>query len=220
MSSEMFEGYEMDLQAHIASVSKKLNAQIPNYTGEQRKAAIRATEKELEQAEQLLREMDGEARIAPAAFRSKLYAKVTAYQDDLGKLRRDLKATMSGSFQADRQALMGDDYDSRSFDQRSRLLDGSERLNRTSDRLANTRRIAQESENIGVEVLAELDEQGNTIRRTGQKLHGTDANLGRSHNILNSMARRIVTSKIIMMSIIFLLIGILGIVVYMKLKKK
>lgn len=214
MSSELFENYEFDFNNTLSTI-KKLNAQIPNYNGEQKKAAIRSAEKEIEKADELLQEMEVETRNAPPAFRSKLQAKLTRYHNDIDKIQREIKSA------GDRRELLGGggDYDEpQSYDQRSRLLDSADRQNRTSDRLANTARIAQESEEIGQGILSELGTQRETIVRTAQKVYGVDSNLGKSQKILNSMSRRIMTNKMIMISIIFVLMGILGITIYFKLK--
>ncbi len=53
-------------------------------------------------------------------------------------------------------------------------------------------RIGEESEQIGAGVLTELDTQRQTIVRVGNRVTNTDANLGKSRRILNSMGRRCV----------------------------
>lgn len=49
--------------------------------------------------------------------------------------------------------------------QRARLLNGTERLSKTSDRLDDGYRIAQETEEIGLEVMDNLHRDRETIQR-------------------------------------------------------
>lgn len=69
-------------------------------------------------------------------------------------------------------------------------------------------------------MLSELDSQRQTIMRTGGKVTNIDANLSKSRRILNAMTRRIMTNHLLMMLIILVLMGILGVVCYLKFGKK
>lgn len=212
MSSELFENYEVDFNSVISKI-RKITSQLGNYSGEQRKANVRAAQKEVEEAEDLLQEMEMESRDAPPAYRAKLQNKMTRYKADLDRLKREL-----GSSNDRAQLFGGGDMQSYEDNQRGRILDTTDRLHQTSDRLANTQRIAAESEAIGHNIMSDLGQQRETIERTRYKVHDVDQNLGRSRKLLNSMSRRIMTNKMIMISIVFILLGILGLTIYLKLK--
>lgn len=221
MSSELFENFEYEFTTICQRLNRKINAQAPNYTGEQRKSCIRDAEKDIEHAEDLLQEMDMETRSAPPSYRNQLNSKLNDFRSELAKLRRDLDNLRGGG--GGRDELFaggrgGQSYQSGAADQRSRLLQGTDRLQATSDRLANAQRIGEESEAIGVGILGELDTQRDTIVRTANKVRDTDANLGKSHRILQTMSRRVMTNKALLLGIIFLLLGILGITIYLKLR--
>jgi vesicle transport through interaction with t-SNAREs protein 1 len=89
-------------------------------------------------------------------------------------------------------------------------------LDRTSARITNTQRIADETEQIGSGVLTELGSQRDTIVRVAHKVQGVDANLSKSKRILNGMSRRVMTNQVTMIIIIFVLCAILGIVIWSK----
>eukprot|EP00035_Acanthoeca_spectabilis_P020275 m.432009 g.432009 ORF g.432009 m.432009 type:complete len:227 (-) comp17377_c0_seq1:102-782(-) len=222
MSSEQFEHYEYEFDNITKSITRKINTQLPNYTGEQRKATIRQAEKEIERAEDLLADMQQETRSAPPSYRTKMTARLRGYQADVEKFKRDLQSVAAGGGAgarnaANRDALFGGGaYADQSLDQRSRLLDNDDRLNRTSDRISNAQRIGEESEAIGAGVLSELGTQRETIIRVGGKVSNVDSNLGKSRRILNAMSRRIMTNHLIMVLIIIVLIAILGLVIYLK----
>lgn len=217
---------------NMQTVTRKVNQQIPNFSGEQRKAAIRAAQKELERASELLEDMNQESRAAPPQYRNKLSGKVSNYERDLQRLKADLAATASGTYSAPsgRTELLGSSgggntggagtYGSGDYanNQRQRVLDANQMLHSSSDRLQNIRRTGEESEAMGQNILSDLHTQRETIIRTGGYLSQTDADLGKSRRVLNSIGRRIVTNKIILMLIIAVLIGILGMTIYLKLK--
>eukprot|EP00045_Choanoeca_perplexa_P003404 m.30972 g.30972 ORF g.30972 m.30972 type:complete len:210 (+) comp12022_c1_seq2:137-766(+) len=209
MSSERFENLEFDFQDAVSSI-RRLSSQIQNYQGDQRQAAIREAQSEIEKADDYLFDMEDEVRNAPPVPRQKMNSKVTSYKQELLKLKRSIQ---SGS---DRSDLLGDRQAPSSRDQ---ALSNRQVQNQTSDRIANTQRLAAESEMIGEQVMVDLHDQRETIVRSGQKLRGVDTNLSRANKVLNGMTRRIMTNKIIMMVTIFCLMGILGVVIYLKFLK-
>lgn len=222
MSSEQFESYEVEFDNITRSIKRKINSQLPNFIGEQRKATIRQATKEIERAEDLLQEMEMESRSAPPMYRNKMNSRLRGYQSDVDGFKRDLQAASAGGgggSQAREQLMGGDSYESQRYDQRSRLLDNDSVLERTSGRISNAQRIGEESEAIGAGVLTELDSQRQTIMRTGGRVSNIDANLSKSRRLLNAMTRRIMTNHLVMMLIILVLCGILGVVCYLKFKK-
>lgn len=131
-----------------------------------------------------------EARNAPPSFRARMASRIKGYQSDVQKHQRDLRtARQSGGRD---ELLGGDSWESSGDNQRARLLDSQDTLDRTSSRITNTQRIADETEQIGAGVLTELGTQRDTIIRTAHKVQGVDSNLGKSKRILNSMSRRYV----------------------------
>lgn len=121
-----------------------------------------------------LQEMDMETRSAPPSYRNQLNSKLNDFRSELAKLRRDLVRAegkgerpvhpltppLSLSICANQDNLRGggggrdelfaggrggQSYQSGAADQRSRLLQGTDRLQATSDRLANAQRIGEES---------------------------------------------------------------------------
>jgi len=210
MSSERFESLEFDVQEAIAQI-KTICAQLSNYTGEQQRAAQGKATKVLEEAEDLMYDMEEEVRNAPPTVRTNMNSRVTGYKNELLNLKRNIANAKN------RGSLLGSG--SSQVDTRSQLLQNRSTQDRTTERMRNTQRLAHESEAIGEQVVLDLHDQRQTIVRSANKITGVDANLSRSNRILNGMTRRIMTNKIIMISIIAMLFGILGITIYLKLKK-
>lgn len=105
-------------------------------------------------------------------------------------------------------------------DQRSRILAGTDTLDKTTDRIRHAQQVGEETEAMGHATLAELGTQRETIIRTTGRLRQTDEHLSISRRILNSMAWRIASNKIVMIVIIIILLGIIGVIVYVKFIKK
>lgn len=100
--------------------------------------------------------------------------------------------------------------------QRSTLLDGRRALERTSESLARSERTALETEAIGVEVVSNLGTQRETLERARNRLEDIDQGLTRTQSILNTMNRRVLTNKLLLILIIVSECGILASLVYLK----
>ena len=102
----------------------------------------------------------------PSSARSKINQRFRNYESDIDAAKRRLRSSSN-----DRKAPFGDRYsDSPTKDdqleQRQQLLSGTERLDRSSQRLRDSQRIAHETENIGRDTLADLQIQRETIQHT------------------------------------------------------
>jgi len=213
-----FEKYEVEFSHINVTIQRNINL-LPNLPGERKKLAIKETEKEIEEAEQLLRQMDIETNSHPR--RAQLQQKVKGLQGDIQRAKKELqKAAASSSNSLNRTDLMAgagsQDYQVQFMDQRQGLLAGNEKLNKTSDRVNNAHRIAIETEAIGTNVLGDLNQQRGQIIRATEKLDDVNDNMKQSKTILSGMARRVATNKVILAIIILLLMGIIGMIVYLK----
>ena len=102
----------------------------------------------------------------PSSGRSKINQRFRNYESDIDAAKRKLKTSSD-----DRKALFGDRYSDNptkddQLDQRQQLLSGTDRLDRSSQRLRDSQRIAHETENIGRDTLADLQIQRETIQHT------------------------------------------------------
>lgn len=125
--------------------------------------------------------------------------------------------------QQTRQDLFASSYIDAELDpveasQRVRLIQTQDVLNRTSDSIGRTQRVAAETDEIGNEIISELGQQREALIRTKERLTDTDANLSKSRKILRSMYRRVMTNKLILGIIILIELAILAAVLYIKLK--
>jgi vesicle transport through interaction with t-SNAREs protein 1 len=214
--SELFSSYEAELKLVQADLNQKLD-QIAESTGEQRKAAIRQTQRALDEANELLDQMRMEKQNIPSAARSKVNIRFRNYSSDIDEVKRKLK-----SLSDDRKALFGDRYtdepsgQDRHLEQREQLLSGTERLERSSARLQESQRIALETEDIGRNTLADLYQQRETIEHTRVGLQQSEGYVDTSIKTLKGMARRMATNRIITIAIIIVLVLLICAIIYSK----
>lgn len=192
--SELFSNYEAELKLVQADVSQKLD-QIPELSGEQRKAYVAQAERALEEARELLDSMRLEKQNIPQASKVKVNQRFRNYESDVDAAKRKLKSLSND----DRQALFGKRYTDNptqddQLEQRQQLLSGTDRLERSSGRLRESQRIALETEDIGRNTLADLSRQRETIEHTRGTLLESEGYTDRSNKTLKSMARRYIPS--------------------------
>jgi vesicle transport through interaction with t-SNAREs 1 len=190
--SELFSNYEAELKLVEADLNQKLD-QIPEMTGEERKSAVRSAERAVDEAKELLDQMNIEKSNIPTSIRAKVNSRFRNHQSDVDDLSRKLK-----SLSSDRKALFGDRYTDDPDDatkdvqleQRQQLLSGTDRLGRSGERLRESQRIALETEQIGAGTLADLHQQRNVIENTHRNLQQSEGYVDRSVKTLRGMARR------------------------------
>jgi len=183
----LFGGYETELKLVQADLAQKLD-EIPDLSGEPRKAAVAQAERALEDAEDLLGQMRLEKQNIPSASRTAANKRFRDYQSTVDGYRRKLK-----TFADDRAALFGDRYRDDPSDahveQRQQLLSGTDRLDRSTQRLRASQALATETEAIGANTLADLHRQRETIRHTSDVLLESEGYVDRSVKTLRGMAR-------------------------------
>ncbi|XP_069045302.1 vesicle transport through interaction with t-SNAREs homolog 1A isoform X2 [Lepisosteus oculatus] len=187
MSSD-FETYEQDFSTLTAEITNKIG-KVPKLGGEEKKQMVLNVEKQLEEARELLEQMDLEVREIPVQSRGMYNSRLKSYKQELDKLEKDFKRSRIAYSDEVRNELLGDDGNS-SESQRAHLLDNTERLERSSRRLEAGYQIAVETEQVGQEILENLHLDREKIQRSRDRLRETDANLGKSSRILTGMLRR------------------------------
>ncbi|KAF2017179.1 V-snare-domain-containing protein [Aaosphaeria arxii CBS 175.79] len=213
--TERFTSYEAELKLVQADLNQQLD-EIPELTGEPRKASIAKAERALEEANELLGQMQLEKPNIPANLKSKINTRYRNFQTDIDAAKRKLT-----SLSDDRRALFGSRYTDNptgddQLEQRQQLLSGTERLGRSSNRIRESQRIALETEQIGAGTLGDLRTQREQIEHQRQVLLESESYTDRSIKTLKGMARRMATNRIITIAIITVLVLLIIAVIYSK----
>jgi len=125
------------------------------------------------------------------------------------------KPRMYGSTER-RDGYGGYDVESGPLDTRGKLLVQNQRVDTTSDRLIRTQRTAEQSEQIGREVLGVLQDDREVLNRADKKVKNVNANMKEARGVMWKITMKMVTNKIILIFIILLLLASIGVVVYLK----
>ncbi|XP_070698544.1 vesicle transport through interaction with t-SNAREs homolog 1B [Pempheris klunzingeri] len=223
MSSEEFEKLH-EIYRSLYDELKLMPERAVGCHGEERKRLVRDFDERQGEAEEVLQGMEEELRSAPSSHRSAMNTKLRLYRRDLGKLQRDMKnsAPGFGSSSHPGEGSHHSIYSSQNQQsthlqsQRALLLQGTEALNNASQSIERSQRIANETEQIGTDIIEELGEQREQLDRTRNRLVNTGENLSRSRKILRAMSRRLMTNKLLLGVIILMELAILGAVIYLK----
>ncbi|KAJ3316502.1 hypothetical protein HDU76_001748 [Blyttiomyces sp. JEL0837] len=215
--SEVFETYQREYSTLHESIKQKITSAIPNAPqGEQKKLLINQCLRELEEADEIISQMETELVSLPGPVRASLQPRVKAFKEEIKKAKKDMK---QGQSERDQLLSSGShvvDFDGVSLDQRSRLLQGTERLQESSRRLEEAKRVALETESAGINTLSELNSQREQILRTRDRLQNADSWITKSQGVLRNMQTVMYQNKALTYSIIGALILLILIVVWFK----
>lgn len=216
--SEVFEGYERQYCELSVNLSRKCNSASTLPDGAQRNQQLSELNAALNEADALIRKMDLEARSLQPSLKATFLAKLREYKADLNKLKKEVKRlALANPNQADHEDLLEAGGYAASSNQRERLAMSTERLDRTTDRVRDSRRTALETEELGVSILEDLHHQRESLLNSHKKLHGVDDAIDKSKRILNAMSKRMSRNKWIVGSVIVVLVLAIIFILYFKL---
>lgn len=208
--SDRFDSYEKEFKALYDDLSARIEdpqAQAPSVSELQRL---------VDEGYELLDQLALEVQSIPSGSRSSYNSKIRNYRSNLDKAKR--KITTAGQ-EADRSALFANrstNDDDVGSSQRQQLLSGQQSLERSSDRLRESQRVANETEFIGASILSDLRGQREQIGNAHRTLIEADGNVDRSLRTLRTMARRMAANKIITYAIIAVLVVLIIFVILSK----
>ncbi|GIX87471.1 vesicle transport through interaction with t-SNAREs homolog 1A [Caerostris darwini] len=211
---ESFEQQYAALSAEITSKTSRLN----NLSGIERKMLISQVDRQMEEAHELLEQMDLEVKGMPPASRQKYQIRLKSYVAELSLLDKELKARISPRDENSlRDELFDGDYVK--DDQKQRLLDNTERLESSSRQLEGGYKLAVEAEQIGSQILTDLSSQRETIKKSKSRVQETNYDLGRSSRIINGMIRGIKQQKMILYAVASLMFLTIVLAIYFTVRK-
>lgn len=151
----------------------------------------------------------------PANQRLSYNAKVRQYRNEVDANKQKLKELLD---EEDRQQLFGSRYTDNEEEgsQRKQLLSNNASLERLSERLRESQRVALETEGIGGNILNDLRAQREQITNARNTLLSADNYVDRSVQTLKLMSRRLVANKFISYAIIAVLIILIFLVLASK----
>ncbi|CAL1697411.1 unnamed protein product [Somion occarium] len=194
--TSLFDSYEQDFQQIVSSIRDKLEGDAKGDVAEQRKAALRRVEMELDEADEMVSQMEIEIQGIPQSLRPSYQSRIRSAKADLQRYKKqskDLHAQAARSDLLSRPGMGGlpssDDPYGPSSD-RTRLLAGTALLEDGSRRLMDSQRVALETEEQGADILRSLRGQREQIQNARDTLSRADTSIGRASGTLKRMIRR------------------------------
>uniref|UniRef100_G3MLH9 Vesicle transport through interaction with t-SNAREs homolog 1A n=1 Tax=Amblyomma maculatum TaxID=34609 RepID=G3MLH9_AMBMU len=214
---ETFEQQYASLTADITSKSSR----IPNLPSDEKTAMVAEVERHLEEANELLEQMELEVRTLSAGARPKYQNRVKSYQAELTRLRKEFqRARIAFSDELkSREELLSNDDSCAIDDQRQRLLDNTERLERSTRLLKGGYKLALETEKVGAAILSDLSAQRETITKAREKVKETDYDIGKSSHVLSGMMRRAMQNRAILYLVAALVLVTIVIGIYFTVRR-
>eukprot|EP01135_Chromosphaera_perkinsii_P011952 Nk52_evm5s2542 gene=Nk52_evmTU5s2542 len=226
MSGDLFENYESEFRLCFGEASRKFE-QVGGGSNEeggaqQRLDGLKEVHRLLDDAMELLEQLELEVRDQPTSERVRASQKVRGYRKDIEKLEKEVgQAEKVCMAEMERTDLFGGGNGGSggglgtSRDQRQRLLSNTDRLEDMGDHIGDSYKVAVETEEIGVGIISELQRQRETIQHSRGNVRRVDANLKRSNRVLNTMIRRIAQNKMVVYGAgLFIIVVLVGVILY------
>ena len=140
-------------------------------TSADRKKIAQDIEKHMEEAQELLEQMELEVREIDFNLRPKYRNRVDSYRSELGHLSYEfIKVKNTPVDTSNSQEDLFSEGFSLNDEQKQRLLSNSERIERSGNHLKNSYRIMLETEDIGSSILQDLYSQRETIEKSRNRV--------------------------------------------------
>ncbi|BGP14515.1 t-SNARE VTI1 [Rhodosporidiobolus nylandii] len=257
MDASVFTEYETDLESVLTGVADKLGGEAVTLRGgsstrplllysleadllvsgpqDERRAVFRRVERELEEADEIIAQMEVEVQMADQD-KAELQGKLRQHKAVVGKHKAELKSLASNADRDDlfsSRAAQGDhiaipvssDLDrpdspassSAAQAQRSRLLSGTDKLADGQRRLEESHRMALETEDVGTSILGNLRMQRDTLEHARDTLYDADNSIDRASSTIKKMIRTASTQRLVTYAIIAILVSLILYVLFSKL---
>jgi vesicle transport through interaction with t-SNAREs protein 1 len=219
----LFDSYEQDFRQIIGTIREKLDASGEDASrGEERKSTLRRVEMELEEADEMVSQMEIEVQGVPQNVRASYHVRLRSAKSDLQALKKLLADSRAQLARAD--LLASNNPNAYSSDEpygpssdRARLLANTTILEDGTKRLQQSFQMALETESQGAEILTNLVSQREQIENSRNTLQRADLAIDRASGTLKKMVRRMYQQRAMTIGIIGVLILLIVVISWEKL---
>lgn len=207
----IFEAYKQE----FSSLQKEIRKNIDEFRDCDVESGFTTKDRQVEallaQANDLLKQMEVEVRSQDASKRKELSETVMGYKTSI--------ATMKGEHvtvkqKLEREELVGSgsvgNKSNYNKEQRQRLLDTNDKINRQNEKILSAQRTVAETEEVGAEIIDELGRNREKIQSSHNKIKDFVGLTDSARRILASMSRRENHQKL---TIVFICVALLIIIV-------
>ena len=224
MSSEKYELAQDEYDLILEKIDTLLTKSKKNTNRDETKLTINRIWSHIDEAKSLIDEMEFEARSAPLGFKSEMMSNVRQKREMIAKITRQLRAASNDinnriasnpHFHHHR-----DQPGSETNQQQQQVNRGIRILEETSNSIYRSQQVAQETEDVGHEIIQDLETQRESLERARDRLQETDAEITKSRQIVRRLYFGVIQNKIVLILIILIQLGIIGCITYWKFFKK
>ncbi|GAA5829480.1 hypothetical protein JCM3766R1_001114 [Sporobolomyces carnicolor] len=224
-----FDAYNNEFLTIQQSVTAKLEQELPKLRGEERKSGVRRAYRDLDEADEIIDQMQltAKSNAKQSMIVRSAKAQLKTWRSKLQHLEsvsdRDLLLSSRPSHSAYDIGGTDDEDDgetalgSTSQQQRQRLLNSTQTLNTSSNRLDNAHRLAAENEEIGQGVLNSLVGQRIQLQGANESLEEADVSVNRASRTITKMIRTANRQRITIGIFIVVLAALIGTILWHKL---
>lgn len=210
-TSEVFESYQDDYRRLQRSVRDKLAIVLAKGDPLVRGAAMHDASEAHQLADQALQQMQLEAK-SMGTLSASIAPKLRDYRNELAAQKRRVREAKA--------ALQRDGLGFGAVNEENQVLNDSyNRLRLSTRRLDDTKRTALEAEEIGLDIMSDLQSQREDIMRTKGHLHDIDENLNLSKRVLQLLGYRMQTNQSMVVCFAVVLTITVALVFYLKMQK-
>jgi len=220
----LFDSYEQDFRQFIETIREKLEDNANDDKGEQRKSTLGRVEMELDEADEMVSQMEIEIQGVPQSARAQYHSRLRSAKADLSKYKKLLaesrsqlaRSNLLSSTKLSENGGYNSSDDPYNSSDRTRLLAGTMLLEDGTRRLQQSRQIALETENQGADILSNLRIQREQIENSRNTLQRADVAIDRASGTLKKMVRRMYQQRVVTGAIVGVLVILIIIIVWEK----
>lgn len=213
---DAFNDYDEQLRELCQTVRKQCEL-VKNAKGDAKRKAISEAKDAFDEAEEVFQSL---TLASHALGTQAAKVKVKTFEQEIGDLRKVIeRSKMLYGTSTDRDDLLGGlpaDLATTSVDQRNRVAADTEKLKRTTDVVRQAAATAEDTVQVGIASLAELHKQREKIESSREKIGAVNQSLNTGQRIMRGMARRVMTNKLITLLLALIMIGGIGLIVWLK----
>lgn len=188
--TERFEELAAEYDRLTMTLPTRLAAAKAEKDAEAAAAEMRNMHNDVEAARGLLNDMGVEARGFDSDIKRTYTDRIKKYRAALSDLASKLSNAQATTSRKTLLSGVEVEMSDAGAGHRSRLLETSERMAGTTDRLADARRTIEETQDVAVGITSELARNRDTIESAHRKVKDTRSALGNARRILGRMTRR------------------------------
>lgn len=212
--SEMYADHERSFRQLQEQVTDRINS-VGRSSGSNARAIVKEAESMCSEAEQELRQMEMELRSVSPEVKAQYKPQLDQYRSNIQSQKKELEGVLHS---VERSHLLGGDGLGKSLEDRHRVAGATDELQRGQKQLEDAKRLALETEDIGLDVMSDLRQQREVILRSRQNMGVVDTELGSAGRILKSMGQRAMANKMLVYVVVAVMLIALIVFLYFFLK--